>query len=529
MRRRLPQDLTEGSIARHVVLLAVPAILSTLVHNLYGLNDVFFSKFTGLDGQTAVSNNLFVLITIFGFIQIAAIGTLTLVARRTGAGNEEGAGRAARQGLFFAAALSLVLGTIGFLTAPWVPQLMGMTSEVTALSVAYLRILFVGVPAMFLFPTVEAIYRARGDARTPLLLQVVAVATNIAGNATAVFVLGAGVPGIAVATILSRIVGVALGFLLLGRTGLDLTRGARGRLDLALWGRIAKVSAPVAVRTMLFGLIYQVVSRITAQFGAAAQNGLGVGIRVEGLCFFVLVGFGLAAGPMVGQNLGAGRADRAERAAWTTVGMAMVPALLFTALYLIWPRELMSLFAADAATVEYGTAYLRIIAACFVFLNLEVVLAHSFSGAGDTLPRCWWTCRSRPPASRSRGSSDATSAGEPRGSGGPSRPPRSFAASACPCSSRGGSGSAPGPIWTSRRPGVACPYRGQVQPVPCRHPSQQLRSGAQPPQPEPQPAPHEEPQPPRLDEHPVVRPSPPSISTTITRMVIRFMASPCRP
>ncbi len=386
MARRGHQDLTQGSIARHVVQLAIPAILSTLVHNLYGLNDVYFAKHTGLDGQTAVSNNLFVLITIFGFIQIAVIGTLTLVARRTGAGNEEGAGRAARQGMLFAGSLSLLLGAIGFASAPWVPQLMKMEPAVADLSVAYLRILFVGLPAMFVFPTVEAIFRARGDARTPLLLHVVAVATNIAGNAIAVFVLGAGVPGIAAATILSRIVGALVGLLLLERVGLDLTRGARGHFDLTLWKRIAKVSAPVAVRTMLFGLIYQVVSRITADFGTAAQNGLGVGIRVEGLCFFVLVGFGLAAGPMVGQNLGGGRPDRAERAAWITVGMAMVPSLLFTALYLIWPRELMSQFAADQATVEHGTAYLRIIAACFVFLNLEVVLAHSFSGAGDTLP-----------------------------------------------------------------------------------------------------------------------------------------------
>lgn len=78
------RDLTVGSIPRHVIALAFPAILSTLVHNLYGLNDVYFAQFTGRAGQTAVSNNLFVMISIFGFIQLAMIGTLTLVARRSG-------------------------------------------------------------------------------------------------------------------------------------------------------------------------------------------------------------------------------------------------------------------------------------------------------------------------------------------------------------------------------------------------------------------------------------------------------------
>ena len=322
-------DLTTGTIGRRIVQLAWPAILSTLVHNLYGLNDVFFAQYTGVAGQTAVSNNLFVLIAIFGLIQLSAIGTLTLVARRTGAGNEVGAARAAKQGLLFAVALSLLTAVVGWFTAPLVPHLMGMAPDVRAESVVYLRVLFVGMPAMFLFPTVESVFRARGDARTPLLLQVVAVGANVAGNAIAVFGLGAGVAGIAAATILSRVVGVALGLLLLrgGRTGLDLGRGDGGLVELPVWRRIVLVSAPVGARTLLFGLIYQVVSRITAQFGTAAQNGLGVGIRVEGLCFFILVGFGLSAGPMVGQNLGAGRPERAARAAWTAVGMAMVPSL----------------------------------------------------------------------------------------------------------------------------------------------------------------------------------------------------------
>ena len=102
---RTERNLTKGSISRHVVALAVPAIFSTMVHNLYGLNDIFFAQFVGLNGQTAVSNNLFTLIAVFGFIQLASVGTLTLVARRSGAGNEEGADRAARQGLMFAGAV----------------------------------------------------------------------------------------------------------------------------------------------------------------------------------------------------------------------------------------------------------------------------------------------------------------------------------------------------------------------------------------------------------------------------------------
>lgn len=393
MRARTSRDLSQGSLPRHVVALAAPAILSTLVHQLYGLNDVLFSQFIGnrdqsVAAQTAISNNLFTLILVFGFVQLSVIGTLALVARRTGAGREEGADRAARQGLLFAFAVSLVTAVLGLIAAPFIPRLMGLAPAVVTESKKYLTVLFLGLPALFLAPTVESVFRARGDARTPLYLQIVAVATNIGGNALAVFVLDAGVIGIAVSTVVSRSVAFLLGFAALkrGRVGIRLTRHEGPLVDRALWAMIARVGAPVAARTALFGLIYQVVTRIASPFGTAVQNGLGVGIRVEGLCFFILVGFGMAAGPIVGQNLGAGKPERAERGAWITVALALVPSAVFTVVFVVFPEALLGLFTRDAATAVHGSAYLRIVAAAMVFMALEVVLAQAFVGAGDTLP-----------------------------------------------------------------------------------------------------------------------------------------------
>lgn len=384
------RDLSQGSIPRHVLALAGPAILSTLVHNLYGLNDVFFSKFADKSAftQTAISNNLFTLIQIFGFVQLAAVGTLTLVSRRTGSKNEEGADRAARQGLIFAAVLSVMTAGIGLATVDLIPRLMGMTPEVQRESVRYLGVIFLGLPFIFLVPTLDSIFRARGDTRTPLLLHAVAVLLNIGGNSLAVFVFRAGAAGIAASTILSRLVWFAVGMAVLrrGRLGIRLTRRPGPYFDTAMWKKIAKVSAPFAAKAFLFGFVYQIVSRITADYGSAAQNGLGVGIRVEGLCFFIIVGFGMAAGPLVGQNLGAGRPDRASRAAWITVAMAMAPCALFVFVFLFLPATLMGAMTADPASAAHGTDYLRIVSACLLFLPFEVVLGQAFSGAGDTLP-----------------------------------------------------------------------------------------------------------------------------------------------
>jgi putative MATE family efflux protein len=241
---------------------------------------------------------------------------------------------------------------------------------------------------MFLAPTVDSIFRARGDTRTPFYLQVIGVGTNVLGNGLAVFHFDAGVTGIACSTVVSRGVWFLIGFWLLrrGQVGLTLSRRPGGWADLPLWRSIVKVSYPVAARTALFGLIYQFVSRIAAGFGTAAQNGLGVGIRLEGLCFFILVGFSMAAGPMVGQNLGARKPDRAERAAWTTVGMSLIPAFVFTGIFLLVPRWLMGLLADDPGSISHGTDYLMIVSFSMAFMAVEVVLAQAFVGAGDTLP-----------------------------------------------------------------------------------------------------------------------------------------------
>ena len=246
------RNLTAGPISGHILALAIPSILSTVVHNFYGLNDIFFSKFIGQSAQTAISNNLFTLISVFGFIQFSAIGTLALVSRRTGAKNHEGADRAARQGILFALVLSVIIGIAGYFTAPLVPRLMDMEPGPTHDSILYLSIIFLGMPAIFLPPVLDMIFRGRGDTRTPLLLQVVSVIVNIVGNASAVLWFDAGVTGIAISTVASRLTAAVLGLWLLrrGRVGIGLQRRSGPFFDVALWKKIARVSAPIALRLL---------------------------------------------------------------------------------------------------------------------------------------------------------------------------------------------------------------------------------------------------------------------------------------
>jgi Na+-driven multidrug efflux pump len=127
-----------------------------------------------------------------------------------------------------------------------------------------------------------------------------------------------------------------------------------------------------------------VLARITAPFGTAALAALGVGHRIEAVSYTVCIGFGAAAATVIGQNLGAGKRDRAVRAGRAATLYAIYFTLLAGALFLLLPEELIGLFSRDPAVIRLGAGYLMIVAAAQPFMALELVLESGMAGAGYT-------------------------------------------------------------------------------------------------------------------------------------------------
>jgi Na+-driven multidrug efflux pump len=158
------------------------------------------------------------------------------------------------------------------------------------------------------------------------------------------------------------------------------------RVRLASLRSIARVGLPTALTGITFSLIYVAMTRTTTRFGTPALAALGLGHRIESWIYMIGVGFGAAAAAIVGQNLGAGRADRAERAGWITCGYATVPALLAAVGGLIIPERLAGVFTTDPAVIEVAASYLRIAALSQITICAEIVLEGALGGAGHTVP-----------------------------------------------------------------------------------------------------------------------------------------------
>ncbi|MEJ7809099.1 MAG: MATE family efflux transporter [Gemmatimonadaceae bacterium] len=379
--------LVHGSLPRTIATVALPAVASMLLMTLFATVDAFWvGRQIGAEGLAAVSTSLFWIWQVVALAELVSVGLTAVAARRHGRGERAQAARAVGDGLLLALALGAVVAALGLAMLPRLFSAMHAPPPVTALGVRYLGTYLAGCPLIFGYFAVDAGFRASGDTRTPFVLLATSVVIALVLDPVLILGLGPapalGIAGAALATLLTRGAVFVAGVAVLARRGLITLRGRAGTAMPA----IARIGLPTAATGVLFSVIYVVLTRTTTQFGTPALAALGVGHRVESWAYMVGVGFGAAAAAIVGQNVGAGRTDRAERAGWLTVGYATAVGGVASVCMFVFATPLAAVFTDDPAVVRESASYLRIATLSTVFTGAEVVLEGALGGAGATLP-----------------------------------------------------------------------------------------------------------------------------------------------
>ena len=383
------QDYTEAPIGRAVVLLSVPMVLEMLMESVFAVADIFFVGRLGADAVATVGITESLMTIIYAIAIGLSIGATAIVARRIGEKDREAAARAAVQSIALGVTVAIVIGIIGAMYGAELLRAMGASDDVVRIGSGFTRVMLGGSGTVLLLFLINAVFRGAGDAAIAMRVLWFANAINIALGPCLIFGVGPfpelGVAGAAVGTTIGRGCGVIYQFVHLTRRGGRIEVHARHLgLDLDVMKGILRVSGTAMFQNFIATASWMGLIRILTGFGSTAVAGNTIGIRI--ILFALLPSFGVsnAAATLVGQNLGAGKPERAEAAAWRAGQYNTICLSVVGLIFLLFAPALIGIFTDDAEVAGYGVRCLRIVAAGFLFYGYGMVLTQSFNGAGDT-------------------------------------------------------------------------------------------------------------------------------------------------
>ena len=383
------RDYTSGPIGRAIIMLAIPMVLEMLMESVFAVVDIFWVAHLGADAVATVGLTESMLTLLYALAIGLGLGATAMVARRIGERNPEGAARAAVQAIALGLIVSVVVAIIGVTFADKLLALMGGSPWVLQHGSGFTKVMFAGNATILLLFLINAIFRGAGDAAIAMRVLWLANSINIVLGPCFIFGLGPfpelGVTGAAVATTIGRGTGVLYAFSRLIRSGgrFDIRR-PHLKPDFGIMGRLIRLSATATFQVFIGMASWIGLIRTISSFGSDALAGYTIGIRV--LIFALLPSWGMAnaAATMVGQSLGAGKPDRAERAVWRAGFYNMIFLGAVGLLFILFARKIIGLFTQDPNIVPYGVDCLRIVAYGFLFYAWGMVITQSFNGAGDT-------------------------------------------------------------------------------------------------------------------------------------------------
>lgn len=388
--------ITEGPIRKAIWSLAWPTMLQNIVAGLQGLIDhAMVGHYVGFVGNAAIGVSWQIFVVVVVFLSSVFSGMGVLVARFAGAGDSERVNRVVLQGFLISTFLGVaVFAPVGYFLAPSLLDLVNAEPAVQSEALPYLRILFVFSLGMMHFFMVGGALRAAGDARTPMRLGILLTVLNITLNVILIRGLGPipafGTQGAAMGTALSSGIVAFLAFYWLFSDRLVVRLGsvASWRPQWPIIGSIFRFGLPTGFQGIAMNLGGVLMIRYVGSLpeSAEAQAAFAVGYsQLFSLITWTSTALMAAAATIAGQNLGAGKPDRAAAAPFNSTLVGLIVALPMAGLFLVVPRFLLGVFGMeDAGVLAVGQELLAYLSLSSLFVTAALAYTGALQGTGDT-------------------------------------------------------------------------------------------------------------------------------------------------
>lgn len=378
-------DFTEGPIAKKMVWFAGPIFLSNVLQTSYQLVDsLWVGNLLGSHALAALSNSNPITFAVLSFMLGINATTLTVLSQHRGQNDREGIRKSLNAFVVILGTLSLVLGWVGYVGTPFLLQWIGTPSELLSLASTYLRIHFLGIVFLLGYNFISTVLRALGDSRTPLYFITAAVILNVILDPLFIAVFDWGIAGAAYATVMAQgvaFVGGVIYCIIQGNVPFTVPTWPEKQYASA----VLRLGLPGGLQMVAISSGMVLIMSVVNSFGAAVVAGFGASQRIESLIMIPAQTLGAAVTSMAGQNIGAQKWRRVTAISYTGILLIFACSLLISSLVFLGAPLLIRMFVSDAATVAFGTSYLRITAFFYIFLGVNFVLNGIVRSSGAML------------------------------------------------------------------------------------------------------------------------------------------------
>lgn len=381
-------DMTEGNIFGHLIAFALPLLIGNLFQQLYNTVDTWVvGNYVSNEAFSAVGSVAPILNMLIGFFSGLASGAGVIISQFYGAKQPDGIKRAVHTAFAITLLMCVLLTSAGLIFIPFTLDLMNTPAEVRPESTAYLTIYFAGISGMLIYNMGSGILRSVGDSKRPFYYLVAAAVINIVLDLVFVLVpfFDMGVRGVALATVISQGVSALLVTATLIRTDTCVKYSPRlTAFDKDILLRTVKIGLPAALQMALTAFSNIFVMSYINYFGADCMSGWTAYTKIDQFMFLPMQSLALAVTTFVGQNLGAGKYERAKRgvtvsalSSFAITAAIMVPVIIFA-------PSLTAFFNDKPAVVEYGVMLLRWISPFYILCCVNQIYAGALRGAGNS-------------------------------------------------------------------------------------------------------------------------------------------------
>ena len=379
--------MCSGPLLSRIIIFALPLMLSGILQLLFNAADIIVvGRFTSSDALAAVGSTTSLNNLIINLFLGLSIGSSVVVARYYGAQDWKKVGESVHTSILISALAGVALIFLGIALARPLLEAMGTPENVLDQAVLYMRIIFVGMPAMMVYNFGAAILRAVGDTRRPLIFLLISGIINVCLNLFFVIVFEMGVAGVSLATVISQFISAALVVICLVRSGSHYRLTLTGlRISKKVLLEILRVGLPAGIQSTVFNISNVLIQSSINSFGSTVMAGSAAANNIENFVYQAMNAFYQTNLTFTGQNYGAGDCKRVDKSLFYCQGFVILTGLILGNLAYFFGHPLVSIYNSDEAVIQQGIIRLGYIARTYALCGIMDTMVGSLRGLGYSI------------------------------------------------------------------------------------------------------------------------------------------------